>query len=617
MVMLHTQTKTYNYIGQSLSAAIGSSASFLHEYHPADEKRPYYQSLNLNDANIASRDEVIITVIDPTLDAAGTSVGLFDNSRSVKQEAIVDIIATFFIILCWFAGLLSFSGPVVMLVITPVEQMVRLLGMLSLDPLCYQSTTRFKKFLHDEFIMSKNSRWSIELLKGMETCLLKSTILRIGSLMKVGFGSAGVQIIQKNLETGKDKNMISLNSQGMTVSCIFLFCDIRQFTDATEQLQEEVFVFTNRIAAVIHSICNSYDGVANKNVGDAFLVSWSLDNEIRNGDIDSLKGKGHQADKALLSVIKICISIACDNFFLGSLSDAASGRLKAKLKDRTGSIVRMGFGLHAGKAVRGAIGSQRKIDAAYVAESVGKAEFLESSTKKYELQVLLSGECHELLHSRTKDRCRKIDQILLLGHDYECHNDKDRLMDLFSFDMDVDALQRHNRSTQNAENDEFRSTEHILEGRNKKRSIRNRRKDHVQQTRTNKFEYRRYGVDQSKTSCWDPCYSPILQNSDGTESSTPLSPQRPAPNFHNVWLSSDVKKIRQRYVQGKFFFQKYKSGLEAFYDKEWGKARTDFRYVLDNFDDGPSKYFIKIIDKNSGIPPEDFKEYGIVSMSTM
>lgn len=85
--------------------------------------------------------------------------------------------------------------------------------------------------------------------------------------MRVGFGTAGVEIIRNNLERGRHKDVLFLNQQGSTVSCIFLFCDIRQFTDATECLQEEVFVFTNKIAAVVHSICHSYGGSANKNIG--------------------------------------------------------------------------------------------------------------------------------------------------------------------------------------------------------------------------------------------------------------------------------------------------------------------------------------------------------------
>ncbi len=51
---------------------------------------------------------------------------------------------------------------------------------------------------------------------------------------------------------------------GATVACIFMFCDIRGFTDSSECLNEEVFVFTNRIAAVVHSYCHAYGGSANK-----------------------------------------------------------------------------------------------------------------------------------------------------------------------------------------------------------------------------------------------------------------------------------------------------------------------------------------------------------------
>ena len=55
-----------------------------------------------------------------------------------------------------------------------------------------------------------------------------------------------------------------------------------------------------------------------------------------------------------------------------------------------------GFGLHAGKAVQGAIGSPRKLDATYISESVERAEFLESSTKTYgelsKLQILYTSK---------------------------------------------------------------------------------------------------------------------------------------------------------------------------------------------------------------------------------
>jgi class 3 adenylate cyclase len=619
MVVLHTQTKTSSYIDRSLHAAISSSIPTLYEYRPAIDSNTYYPNPDVNGTNLTPRNIINITITDPR----GTSVGLFDNSRSVKRESMVEIFATIFVILSWFAGVVSFTNPVVMLVITPVEQMVRLLRMLTLDPLGYQSTPEFQKFLRDEDAISENTGWSRDVLKGMETAFLKSTILRIGSLLKVGFGSAGVQIIQSNLESGQNQNMLTLNSQGTTVSCIFLFCDIRQFTDATEQLQEEVFVFTNRIAEVVHSICNSYGGAANKNVGDAFLLTWSLDEKGRSGENRPLKARNSQADKALLSVIKICIALAHDDFFLGPLSKAAVGRLRTKMKDRAGPIVQIGFGLHAGKAVQGAIGSQRKIDATYVAESVELAEFLESSTKKYKVNMAMSGEFHKLLHSRTRDRCRHIDRTPLHDQGDESYEEMDGFLDIFTFDMDVDALQRSYatpKTMKNGETDDLRSATFVYR-KKRRESIRNRRKSYAPKRImvTGDVVDSDPSEDNENTPAPlpPPSLASILDTTNEHEIGIYIKPPElvlpsgPAPYSQSVWSSPEMKKMRQKYTQDPIFFENYRLGLEAFYGKKWDDAEICFRGILETLDDGPSKYFLKQIEDNKGTPPEGFSSYRI------
>ena len=350
--------------------------------------------------------------------------------------------------------------------------MVRLLGMLMKDPLGYANTKEYRHFMQEEEDFAEHSMWGKEVLDGMETKFLMNTLLRIGSLMKVGFGSAGVEIIRDNLDRGRKKDVLELSRQGTTVSCIFLFCDIRQFTDATECLQEEVFVFTNKIAAVVHSICHSYGGTANKNIGDAFLVSWLLDNEtdkeerkeeddmfatstshvMFSSDSDHLCARNNQADKALLAVVKISIALHYDYFFVETMNEEARNRLLTKLSKRKGPIVQMGFGLHAGKAVQGAIGSTRKLDATYISESVERAEFLESSTKTYgkrikffhfEMSVtathylpfiigvplLMSETFYNLLDSANKYRCRKLDQLILLSAENDSLVDPREILD--------------------------------------------------------------------------------------------------------------------------------------------------------------------------------------------
>ena len=53
---------------------------------------------------------------------------------------------------------------------------------------------------------------------------------------------------------------------------IFGFCDIRNFTDATEVLQEDIMEFVNSIARIVHMEVSLHGGFPNKNIGDAFLL---------------------------------------------------------------------------------------------------------------------------------------------------------------------------------------------------------------------------------------------------------------------------------------------------------------------------------------------------------
>jgi class 3 adenylate cyclase len=105
-----------------------------------------------------------------------------------------------------------------------------------------------------------------------ETAKLENAMIKIGGLLQVGFGEAGADIIAKNMGTGKLDPLIP----GKRVDAIFGFCDIRRFTDATECLQEDVMVFVNTVGHLVHSATHRLGGAANKNIGDAFLLTWKL-----------------------------------------------------------------------------------------------------------------------------------------------------------------------------------------------------------------------------------------------------------------------------------------------------------------------------------------------------
>ncbi|CAB9517744.1 whole genome shotgun sequence [Seminavis robusta] len=650
MIVLHEQTSYPQFANASIDAARYSSIPDLFKYEFADNTTLEFDPLTGEDPhNLRNRETLRITVEDSY---GGKTVGWFAYRDEKRSQAMGELFSTLFILLIWLFGVTAFAGPVMILVVLPIERMVRLLGMLMLDPLGYQSTSRYRKFVAEEDVLTKNTRWTKEVLKGMETSFLMSTILRIGSLMKVGFGSAGVEIIRQNLQRKQGANVNLLTTRGATVSCIFLFCDIRQFTDATECLQEEVFVFTNRIAAVVHSFCHSYGGSANKNIGDAFLCSWMLDDPDsgagsgnRSSDNkDGLAAYNNQADKCLLCVVKICMSLHHDQYYVETMSEQARERLLAKLSKRPGPVVQMGCGLHAGKAVQGAIGSERKIDATYVSEAVEMAEFLESSTKKYGVNMLMSDSFHRLLHSSNRYRCRIVDQIVIQDDD----DDEDEIydenvMELYTYDINVDALWEVPAANEGQGTDNISDTESFNDRLGSRREAKANLSMRGKSGRDGNTK-RRTGRRMSLTRLSGKSAPDVNVISDelkmdasatfalggagaGPQSTAHITtdksegvpfvkpelvlPTGPALYNANIWRSEVMLKIRQKYSDG-LFFHKFNSGLQSFYSQDWDHAKQCFQGILDDcLDDGPSKYFLSQIEKHNGKPPPNFKPYGI------
>ena len=183
--------------------------------------------------------------------------------------------------------------------------------------------------------------------------------------MRVGFGEAGASVIAKNL--AGSHGGLNLLGRGDMIRSIFGFCDVRQFTDTTECLQEEVMLFVNRIAHILHGIVVQCSGSANKNIGDAFLLTWKLDQKLNHAGVARL------ADQALLAFCKSLVELSRYEEFIVNFSLQATARLYKRFPEYH---VRIGCGLHVGWAIEGAIGSNRKIDASYLSPHVNTTEFL-------------------------------------------------------------------------------------------------------------------------------------------------------------------------------------------------------------------------------------------------
>jgi hypothetical protein len=88
--------------------------------------------------------------------------------------------------------------------------------------------------------------------------------------------------------------------------------------------------------------------------------------------------------------------------------------LLERLKTSTFNV-KMGFGMHVGWAIEGAIGSKYKIDASYLSPHVNIAARLEGATKKYGVSLLISEKVKELVREPLKGMMRALDNVMIKG----------------------------------------------------------------------------------------------------------------------------------------------------------------------------------------------------------
>merc|ERR1712190_345776 len=95
--------------------------------------------------------------------------------------------------------------------------------------------------------------------------------------------------------------------------------------------------------------------------------------------------------------------------------------------------VELGFGLHCGWAIEGAIGSEYKIDASYLSPNVNVASRLEAAAKQFDVWILISHFMINLCSQEMAVHCRLIDHVTVKGSKQP----------LRLYTLDLDYMQLH------------------------------------------------------------------------------------------------------------------------------------------------------------------------------
>ena len=180
------------------------------------------------------------------------------------------------------------------------------------------------------------------------------------------------------------------------------FVVVFQFALLTDCLQESIMLFVNHVAGVVHKVVHGHAGSCNKNIGEAWLVVWPLKSATDSGavlprgsEVEALTGgTGHTTADCAVAAFALAPLLIKGNDQIAQLSQRAELQ-----RASPGYEISMGYGLHSGWAIEGAIGSDLKIDASYLSPNVNLASRLEAATKQYRVPLLFSSDVRALLRA--------------------------------------------------------------------------------------------------------------------------------------------------------------------------------------------------------------------------
>ena len=138
-----------------------------------------------------------------------------------------------------------------------------------------------------------------------------------------------------------------------------LFTDIRDYTSISERMTpEENFQFVNSYNEIMGPVIRNHNGFINQYLGDSIMALFT-----------------GSAEDALYAAAKMQLTIREFN----------TKKIHKNLPD-----IRMGVGMHTGPLIMGITGDKNRLDATTISDAVNTASRIESLTKYYKVNILLS-----------------------------------------------------------------------------------------------------------------------------------------------------------------------------------------------------------------------------------
>jgi hypothetical protein len=416
------------------------------------------------------------------IEVNGVNVTVVYNENvtiSRANERLFYLLLTVLILGLYF--LQALRGDAIRLVLDPLQRMLKIVLRYAENPLSQDVKSNASTRNGDGTLIDNDG----EEIGNFETEQLINAITKIADLLRKCWGVAGAGIISSNLARTKDGKTVVFNPTvpGKRVYALFGFVAINGFSELLRALDRDVMILINDVAKVVHDEVYRWalgeHGQCNKNLGPAFLMVWRIgdfsevhkkkqvateklfrdpakgtknrsnlrhrrhltlgrvpyagrrpkahpDASIREIQLESLPGIQAFTDRALLGMLKSFAGIHRDNNLNVWKNDF---RLSAGVSAYHVDII---YGMDAGWAVEGAVGSEYKIDATYLSPHVNMASRMMSAAKQYGVTILLSKAVEKLLSKNCRKKLRHLDTVYVKGSNIK--------QDIFTYDARVQGV---------------------------------------------------------------------------------------------------------------------------------------------------------------------------------
>jgi two-component system sensor histidine kinase ChiS len=163
-----------------------------------------------------------------------------------------------------------------------------------------------------------------------------------------------------------------------------LFADIRSFTSLSEKMTpKESFDFINDLLGEVGPVIRKCNGFIDKYIGDAIMAIFP-----------------ERADDAVRAAISIRKQLAYHN---------------ARRAKRQQIPIEVGIGIHTGKLMLGTIGEAERMEGTVISDAVNTAARLEGLTKRYGVNIIISGDTLSRLTNPNGYHHRILDRVKVKG----------------------------------------------------------------------------------------------------------------------------------------------------------------------------------------------------------